>query len=80
MGKYDGLRQYLLAQPSSNVDITFAEIETILNASLPESAHKYREWWANDQTHVEAQAWLSAGWKVQSCNLVTRRVVFQKGL
>jgi hypothetical protein len=40
------------------------EIERIISDKLPQSASKYREWWANGG-HIQANAWLDAGWKVE---------------
>lgn len=72
-GKYTPLEQFLAALPASQQEVTlsFAQIERILNDKLPPSAHKYLAWWANQAkgSHVEAQAWLNAGWLVESFNL-----------
>jgi hypothetical protein len=40
--------------------MTFAHIEDLVGR-LPPSARVHREWWANDRTHVQAQAWLTSG-------------------
>lgn len=45
------------------VRMTFNEIAGLVG-SLPASAWQHREWWANDASHVEAAAWLDAGWRV----------------
>lgn len=42
---------------------------------MPESARKHRAWWANGG-HIQADAWLEAGWEVGSVNLDT--VEFRK--
>lgn len=61
--RYDGLREYLERQTEAVVSLTFPEIERIIGGPLPESAKKYRPWWANEEagTHVHARAWLDAG-------------------
>ncbi len=69
--KYDPLRTYLGATPSSvrEVTLSFAQIETILGDSLPQSACDHRAWWANelgDSRHTQAEAWLRAGFTVDS--------------
>jgi hypothetical protein len=56
--------------------MTFAEIEIIIADKLPDSARLYSAWWANDPTHVQATAWLNAGWKVDSVNKHQRSVTF----
>lgn len=59
MAKYDPLARHLrtAARPSH---MTFAHIEDLVGR-LPPSARVHREWWANDRTHVQAQAWLTSG-------------------
>ena len=72
-GKYQPLREYLLArQHLPRVRLTFAEIETLIAQSLPESASKYREWWSNqsDTTNrPQAAAWRNAGFLVKGLQL-----------
>ena len=79
-GKYTPLEQYLTALPSDKRDVTlsFAQIERILNDRLPPSAHKYQAWWANQKkgNHVEAHAWMDAGWKVDTVNINQKWVRF----
>ena len=82
-GKYTPLEHYLAALPASQQEVTvsFVQIERILNDRLPPSAHKYQAWWANQPkgSHVEAHAWLNAGWLVESFNLGERWVRFRRG-
>ena len=44
------------------------------------SAHKYREWWANeksaDTSHVQAKAWMAAGWLTDEVSLAEEQAVF----
>lgn len=79
MGKYDPLHVYLEGLPAGTREktLSFAQIEAIIGASLPASAHRYREWWANERSpggHVQARAWLEAGWAVDTVNLEKERV------
>lgn len=80
--KYYPLSEYLgkLPPEKRRVTLTFGQIESILGAELPPSAHKYREWWANEQSadtsHVQARAWMAAGWLVTIVKQIERRVVF----
>lgn len=67
--KYEPLREYLAAeQEQKTVRLTFSEIEGLVGEPLPDSAHKYREWWSN-QSNVanrpQARAWTEAGFSVQ---------------
>jgi len=71
--KYDPLYDYLKRLPVDMRDktLTFAALEEILGFRLPNSAHRYREWWANPSSpdqHPYAQAWMAAGWKVDTVN------------
>ena len=45
--------------------LTFNEIARLVGA-LPASAWQHREWWGNEAEgqHVQAHAWLDAGWRV----------------
>lgn len=83
-GKYTPLKNYLTALSPSQRDVTlsFEQIERILNDKLPPSAYKYQAWWANQKkgSHVEAQAWLDAGWKVDTVKFKEKRVRFRRGL
>lgn len=68
MGKYDPLRRFLenVAADVSEITLSFAQIEQILEDTLPNSARRHQAWWANEQdgTHVQAASWLGAGWEV----------------
>jgi FAD synthase len=68
MNKYDPLYHFLKKDNGSHVKVTFKEIEKIRNDQLPISASKYREWWANGG-HIQANAWLEAGYKVDKVSL-----------
>jgi hypothetical protein len=71
--KYEKLELFLRAKETSvsSVSMSFQEIETVLESSLPNSAFAYREWWANQRDtkgRPQAKAWLDAGFKVDSVN------------
>ena len=77
MGKYDGLTAYLESLDANYLNLSFRQIERIIGAKLPASARKYQAWWANDPSHVEAKAWLSAGWKTESVNVGGEELSFR---
>lgn len=83
MTKYLPLRKHLESRPEAETEtsLSFARIEGIIRDSLPASSRKYREWWANESrgSHVQARAWLEAGWIVESVNLTDQTVVFARG-
>ena len=78
-GKYGPLYRFLHEFDGLEWSATFAAIERILGFRLPASAHTYPAWWANEHRrgrHVQARAWLEAGWKARSLDLERKTVVF----
>jgi hypothetical protein len=85
--KYAPLEIYLQNHSVSKneVSLSFREIEQIIGASLPASAHSYQAWWANQKdvsTRPQAKTWLNAGFVVDSVHLVSNggSVRFRKKL
>lgn len=75
--KYDPLLKYLEEQPDSELlELSFEEIEAILDASLPGSARSMRAWWANTGT-AQGRAWQKAGWLVDDVDFQNQLVVFR---
>lgn len=82
MTKYDRLYEFLKDRPGDQVTPSFDDIERLLNATLPPSARRYPAWWSSntrrgDQTHVQARAWMDAGWKAVP-DFRLGRVAFQR--
>lgn len=79
MSKYSPLRRYLLAKAGPEADMAFGEIEGIVGG-LPASARRWSAWWANEVNgrHVQARAWMDAGWLVSDVDLSAERVRFTK--
>jgi hypothetical protein len=79
MAKYDPLRHYLQGSSKPRLELTFKEIEEVVD-SLPKSALDHSAWWSNEigGRHVQAPAWLEAGYKVESIDLIGRRVRFSR--
>lgn len=75
-GKYEPLKDYLTKCTDDTVELTYKEIEKIIENVLPNSAYKYRVWWANGG-HVQADAWLDALFRVDSV-ILGHSVVFTK--
>lgn len=82
MSKYEPLHKYLVGIPATHADVTlrFSDLERILGARLPVSAHIHRPWWSNEigGRHVQAHAWLHAGWIVDSVDLAGQWVRFRR--
>ncbi|HEX3916254.1 MAG TPA: hypothetical protein VHW60_02870 [Caulobacteraceae bacterium] len=77
MSKYEPLEHFL--RSCSRAPRTFGEVEAILGFKLPESAHQHRGWWANEpKSHVQARAWMSAGWQVWAVKLDEGEVEFRR--
>ena len=79
--KYDALKRYLISKTNAgerNVSMTFSEIERVLGDSLPGSEREHRSWWGNDKTHVQARAWMGAGWKIGHVDINSEQVTFKR--
>ncbi len=76
--KYEPLRRYL--EGAQDVEsLSFEAVERILGASLPPSARKHEAWWSNNPTgHVNAQAWIDAGYRTESVDIAGEAVVFRR--
>jgi hypothetical protein len=63
--KYAPLGEYLARLPASTAEavFTFAQVEEIIERTLPNSAREHREWWANQDRGSRAYHWLDAGFK-----------------
>lgn len=83
LGKYYPLQKWFesLAPDKTHVHAVFSKIEEIINDSLPPSAREYTVWWTDKSTgttHVNAYAWLDAGWEVESLDLKNEMVNFTR--
>lgn len=74
-GKYEALNRYLQEHEVPSVTMTFAEIEALLKAPLPDSASKYQAWWAN-QNRGQSLAWVRAGYRTSELSIANGRVTF----
>ena len=79
MSKYSSLHRYLEREAGPSVEMTFDEIDDVVGG-LPASARRYQAWWSNEPegTHVQARAWMDAGWRVANVNLTAKRVRFTR--
>ena len=77
MGKYDPLYERLAR--AAGETLTFGQIDELVQG-LPPSARKYPAWWANETagSHVEARAWMGAGWKVLEVDFRAEHVTFRR--
>lgn len=78
MPKYTPLQRDMQARPRVDTELTFENIEKILGFKLPRSAHVHTAWWSNERgTHVQARAWMDAGWQVWHADLAKKKVYFR---
>jgi hypothetical protein len=78
-GKYSGLYRHLVERTGNEWQVTFSEIEKLLQFKLPDSARIHRPWWANQGErggHSHALAWEMAGWKTANVDMAGESVVF----
>jgi hypothetical protein len=78
-GKYDGLKRFLQSTTVEMLTMTFREIEDVVGAKLPASAHGHPEWWTNNAAgHVQGRAWLDAGFETRQVDMQSRKLVFKR--
>lgn len=79
MSKYEALGQFLKSRREERVPMTFAEIERVIGAPLPPSAHKHRPWWSNNgDNSALTRAWLDAGYKSEQVDMAGQKLVFRR--
>jgi hypothetical protein len=78
MGKYEALRSQLAVR-GEVVQMTFQEVADIVGG-LPPSAFMHSAWWSNEVggSHVQAHAWMGAGFRVDDVDLLKQRVRFRR--
>ncbi len=80
-GRYALLADWLQSQSGhiDHVQLTFNQVEEIIQADLPPSARERRVWWANDSVgHSHSQLWLDAGWRTTYINLSEGKISFSR--
>lgn len=75
MSKYQSLTVHLANMEENVWEASFEEIEDVLGMPLPESAHQYPAWWAN-QGRAQSLAWEGAAWKTKQVDLKNGKVTF----
>ena len=79
MSKYDALGSFLRQQRTSEVPMTFADIERVTKTRLPPSARKHRPWWSNNaRNSVMTKVWLQAGFRTEQVDMEGRKLVFRR--
>lgn len=80
MSKYSPLAEHLTHIQSSQVRLTFTEIEEIIGEPLPPSAHVHSAWWSNSSRGQNGwpNLWKRAGWVRSEYDQAGRWVVFRR--
>ncbi len=77
--KYAELENHLANKGFDSIKMTFKEIESVIDDTLPASARKHRAWWSNNPSNsVITYAWLAAGYKTSAVNMESETLVFRK--
>ena len=77
--KYGPLLEYLHRSEQREVTLTFAQIELLMNDTLPDSARVKRAWWSNrSKGALQALSWMEAGYIVSKLDLDEEYVTFRK--
>lgn len=75
--KYGKLRAFLAASGAERIALSFKDVASVAEVTLPASAYRRAQWWQNDSVHhVQAQAWLGAGYRTEAVNLAKQSVEF----
>lgn len=79
MGKYAPLGEFLRAQRTSLIPMTFEEIEEVTGVKLPPKAQFHRAWWSNNASNnVMTKVWLQAGYETEQVDMGARKLVFRR--
>jgi len=74
--RYLPLAEHLGKARGKRVKLSLAQIDKLLGAPLPDSARKFRTFWANSDT-PQGRAWSGAGYRLSDADLEAGTVVFE---
>jgi hypothetical protein len=74
--KYTALKSFLESQTQPRLRLSMQEVARIARVQLPASAYEHAAWWANTKSHVQAEAWLGAGYKTENVDLGAQQIEF----
>jgi hypothetical protein len=82
VNQYGRLTGFLLNQPSTEVSVSFADIEdeAKIGIRLPTVAKTSVRWWEKGSTRDarQSRAWMDAGWEVTSTDLSGKLITFRR--
>jgi DNA-binding XRE family transcriptional regulator len=77
--KYLPLYSHLRESGQDELTLSFSAIEALLGERLPATARTQRAWWSNrSRGAVQAAAWMTAGYHVETLDLAAEEVTFRK--
>ncbi|MCC5622187.1 DNA-binding transcriptional regulator [Nostoc sp. CHAB 5715] len=77
--KYQPLLEFLRGSEQNEITLSFAEIETLIKDTLPNSAKSKRAWWSNrSKGALQASAWIEAGYRVEDVDFDKQQIKFYK--
>lgn len=74
--RYLPLADHLGRASGKRVKLSLTQIDKLLGAPLPDSARKFRTFWANSDT-PQGRAWRSAGYRLADADLDAGTIVFK---
>jgi hypothetical protein len=79
MGRYEPLSEFLRKhEAQGSVEMTFAQIESVIRAPLPRSARIHRAWWSNnEQNSAMTRAWREAGFLSTRVDMKAEKLTFR---
>jgi hypothetical protein len=72
------IEELLKVKTENTIIMSFSKIESLIGDSLPESACKYRAFWANTRTHSVVFVRIDTGYKTIDVDFKRLRVTFNK--
>jgi hypothetical protein len=76
--KYEKLGPFLRQQDTSEISMTFDEVEEVIGHPLPASS-RYPAWWSNNPfNNVMTKVWLKVGFKTEQVDIEGRKLVFRR--
>jgi len=79
-GKYRNLSKYLAKSGKDVIDLTFPEIEEIIQDKLPPCARDHRANWSNTRSISLARSWMDVGYRTTTVNVEKEQVRFERAL
>ncbi|MEH2196490.1 MAG: helix-turn-helix transcriptional regulator [Nostoc sp.] len=77
--KYQPLLEFLRGSDQNEITLSFAEIETLIKDTLPNSAKSKRAWWSNrSKGALQALSWIEAGYSVGDVDFDKQNVTFRQ--